>query len=129
MTPNDPGLSGSIGHDALNVWMDFWELTGRLRVDILRLTEAGGDPSKMIPPDVSTTTIAGAPAVLVGKDIDPITDRSGEIQSGCMQLELIDRVYKTDRLVIYGIKHEIVRVDEKDYGDFSIWTAKTSRIE
>ena len=129
MTPNDPGLSGAVGHDALRVWMDFWELTGRLRVDILRLTESGGEPSKMIPPDVSTSTIAGAPAVLIGKDIDPVTDRSGEIHSGCMQLEFIDRVYETDRLIIYGIEHEIVRADEKDFGDFSIWTAKANRID
>jgi len=127
MNPNDPGLDGSIGHDALTVWMDFWELTGRLRVDILRSSEAGGDPAKMIPPEVTTTTIAGVPAVMVGKDIDLTTDRSGEMLSGIIQLELIDRVYDTDSLTIYGIDHEIIEITAKSCGDFSIWQIKARR--
>ena len=128
MNPIDPGLEESMGHDALTVWVDFWELTGRMRVDIRRSTESGGDPSKMISPVKTVTTISGAPAVLVGKDIESVTDRSGEIPSGSLQLELIDHVYVTDRLIIYGMEHEISQVTEKDMGGFSIWIVKAKPV-
>ncbi len=129
MVVNGPGLNESIGADALSVWMDFWELTGRMRADIKRVSYSGGDKSIMDPPDTTTITIAAVPVILIGRKMDEIQDRSGDIPKDILKLEFIDTVRNTDRLEINGISHEISSVIEKSLGEFSIWTVEAHRIE
>lgn len=129
MSPIEPKLEAETGYDALKVWMDFWELTGRLRVDIIQRSKTVGDPAKMIPGEVSEITIHAVPAILVGRNMDGITDRAGVIPSDTVKLEFIDRVRDTDRLRGNGVDYEIDWVQQKDMGDFVIWIVQAHRIE
>jgi len=129
MAPIEPRMEEAIGHDALKVWLDFWELTGRMRVDIIRRTGTGGDPAKMIPQAMSETVIRAAQAILVGSESDPVQDRAGEIPTSQLKLEFIDCVHRTDRLRINGFEHEIDSVEERDMGNFAIWIVRAHRIE
>ena len=129
MAPIEPRMEEAIGHDALKVWLDFWELTGRMRVDIIRRTEAAGDPEKMIPHVTSETVIRAVQAILVGSESDPVHDRAGEIPTSLLKLEFIDCVHRTDRLRINGFEHEIDSVEERDMGNFAIWIVRAHRIE
>ena len=129
MVPIEPNLAESIGHDALQVWLDFWELTGRLRVDIIRRTPSGGDPAKLVPPDMLVVTIPAVPAILVGRKADSEIDRSGEIALDQLKLEFIDRVRHSDHLRIDGVEYEVDSVQERDMGDFAVWLVQAHRIE
>ncbi len=129
MVPIEPHLGESIGHGALSVWLDFWELTGRFRVDIIRRIESGGDPAKMIPPDVETVVIPAVRTILVGRDSDSIHDRAGEIPVSCLRFEFIDCIHETDRLMIDKVEYEVDLVQERDMGDFAIWLVQAHRVE
>ena len=125
----EPHMDESVGHDALQVWMDFWELTGRNRGDIIRKTESGGDPERMIPPDVSTTTIAQVPLIIVGRERDIVRDRAGEFPVEEIRLEFIDCVRETDKIRLGGIEHEVDMVQERMMGNFSIWLVLAHRVD
>ncbi len=128
MAPLEPHLDENISHDALNIWHDFWELTGRLRVDILRREESGGDPGKMISPDITVTTIPLVPSILVGRDDGLLHDRGGEIETDRLRLEFIDSIHETDRIKMNGVEHEVESVLEKVMGSFSVWVVLARRI-
>jgi len=128
MAPLDPHLDENIGHDALNIWHDFWELTGRLRVNVLRREESGGDPGLMINPDVDVTTIPCVPAILVGRDDGMLHDRAGEIETDRLRIEFIDAIHETDRISMYGIEYEVESVQEKPLGNMSVWVVVGKRI-
>jgi len=125
-----PHLDAILAHDALRVWLDFWELTGSLRVDILRQDlPAGGDPAKMIPPEVTFTTIPSARAVLIDRNIDTFPDRAGAFPVRKAKLELVDAVRSTDRLAFGGVIYRIDSIAQKDLGCFSVWIVEATRIE
>ena len=124
---NGPRVDKSIGRDALRLWLDFWELTGSIRLDIQRTTEACGDPSKMIPPEVSTTKIPSVRAILIEGTLDYIADRAGELPDGHVKLEFIDPVRKADTIVAGTTAYEIDNVLEKDLGTFSVWLVQAHR--
>jgi len=129
MTSMEPDLEAEVGHDALKVWIDFWELTGRMRIDIVRRSKSNGDPAKMTPPEVTELIIPAVPAIMVGRNLDGITDRAGVIPSDTLRLEFIDRVRNTDRLRMNSVDYEVDSVQEKDMGGFSIWIVRAHRIE
>jgi hypothetical protein len=129
MPPLEPHLDESVGSDALRVWIDHWELGGKLRVDILRRSPSGGDPPKMIPPEVSVVTIPAVPAIVIRSDVDPVTDRAGEMTVGEMKLEMIDCVHESDHLRIGDVEYEISGVQERDFGSFRAWVVRARRIE
>jgi hypothetical protein len=126
-----PHLDAVLGRDALRVWLDFWELTGSLRVDILRqdLRPVGGDPAKMIPPEVTITTIPSVRAVLIDRDIDTFPDRAGAFPVRKAKLELVDAVRASDRLAFGGVIYRIDSIANKDLGCFSVWIVEATRIE
>jgi hypothetical protein len=129
MTPIEPNLESELGHDALRVWLDFWELTGRLRIDIVRRSKSNGDPAKLIQGELTETVIPSVPAILVGRNLDGITDRAGVIPSDTAKLEFIDVVRKTDRLRLNTVDYEVDWVQEKDMGDFAVYLVQAHRIE
>ena len=129
MTPIEPNLESEAGHDALRVWLDFWELTGRLRIDVVRRSKSNGDPAKMTPPEITELVIPAVPAILIGRNLDGITDSAGVIPSDTARLEFIDVVRKTDRLRLNTVDYEVDWVQEKDMGDFSIYLVQAHRIE
>jgi hypothetical protein len=116
-----------IGRDAMRVWFDFWELTGSMRVDIVRKSYTDGDPSMMIPPDVDTKPTPSVPAVLLEGNVESTPDRSGDLVSRTIKLELIDTVHDTDTIVVGGYEYRIDRVLKKDLGDFSVWIVQAHR--
>jgi len=123
----DPQVNSSLGRDALRIWLDFWDLTGGMRVDIIRRVYNGGDPAKMIPPQTVETTISSVRAVLIAGDIDSIEDRAGELPIGHVKLELIDAVHVADLLRIGGVEYQVDRALEKDLGSFSVWIIEAHR--
>ncbi len=128
MVPVEPRQTETIGHDALKVWMDFWELTGRLRVDIIRRSASDGDPAKLIPPDVSEVKIRAVPAIVVGREKGAVTDRSGEIPVDQVKMEFIDRVHGADFIGMGGVEYEVDSVQEREMGGFSIWLVRVHRV-
>jgi hypothetical protein len=109
--------------------MDFWELTGGLRVDILRRSPSGGDPEKMIPPETAITIIPAVRAIVIASDVGSVTDRAGELALGEMKLELIDPVHDSDRLRVHGVEHEIGGLEQRDLGSFRRWVVHLRRVE
>lgn len=128
MPPIEPNFESNVGRDALRVWMDFWELNGRLRVDIVRKSGSNADPAKMIAPEISETVNPSVPAVMMDRDSEPYGDRAGEIPVARMKLELIDTVRETDFIRMSGVEYEIESVLETDAGDFAIWEVVCKRI-
>ena len=121
MAPIETNLTSTISHDALRVWFDFWELTGRLRVDIVRTIGTGGNPEKMIPPDNETKEISMVPAVITGRSPKSAGNDPGEISIDEVKLELIDCVNPGDRIRLNGILHDVVSVMTRSLGDFDMW--------
>lgn len=116
-----PRLDDGIGANALSVWLDFWELTGKFRVDIKSYTESGGDPAKMVPPVIQVETIPAVRAIKLSCDEVWNSARPGQMPSGGLKLELIDRVNDSDRLVIGGQEYFVDQVVVKDMGNFRVW--------
>ena len=125
----EPHMDESVGHDALRVWMDFWELTGRNRADILRTTESGGDPEKMIAPEESTSAVAMVPVIIVGREREIVRDRSSEFPVEQVRLEFIDCVRGSDKIRLGGVEHEVDMVQERSMGNFSIWLVLAHRVD
>jgi len=125
----EPKLEDAIEYDALRVWLDFWEITGALTLDIVRRTPSGGDPEKMIPPEYVETVIPHVKAILIGGNPSYINDRSGELDIGALRLELIDAVHRSDILRVHGVDYEVEWVEEKDFGEFAIWTVQVRRMK
>ncbi len=125
----EPNLNNSIGHDALRVWLDFWELTGARRLDIVKRTPSGGDPAKMIPPQITESTLSAVPAILVEDDAGSTLDRAGELDLRSIKIELIDTVHDEDRIRMGGIDYEIDAIEERDMGSFAVWIVQAHRIE
>lgn len=123
----EPFFDGHIGRDAMRVWRDFWELTGGLRLDIVRKSYTDGKPSLMIPPNVDTTTIPSVRAILLEGHVESIPDRSGYLVSRIIKLEIIEAVLNTDTLTIGGTEYCIDSVLQKDLGDFSVWIVEAHR--
>jgi hypothetical protein len=122
-----PQFDRHIGRDAMRVWNDFWELAGGMRLDIVRKSYADGDPSLMIAPEVETTTIPSVRAVLIDGNVDTISDRSGDIASRSIKLEMIDIVHDTDTLTIGGCEYRIDSVLQREYGSFSVCIVEAHR--
>jgi len=121
MSRLEPKLKENIGHDALTVWLDFWELSGAHRADLIRHTRTGGNRSKMIPPEIVEVTIFSVPIVIVESDEKREIDRSGKIYRGKIRLELIDTVRKDDRIRFNGLEYRAENVEARDMGEFSVW--------
>lgn len=128
MPPIEPNFEGNMSHDALRVWMDFWELTGSLRVDIVKRQASNGDPAKMISPEYTETVIHSVPAVMVDREPMPFSDRAGEIPVDHVKLEMIDTVRTTDFIRMSGVDYKVESVVENDAGDFAIWVVVCKRI-
>jgi len=126
--PIEGKLVDSMGYDALKVWLDFWELGGRVRADILKRNETGGDPEKMIPPEVTVTTVKSV-CVVVTETGERRSDRSGEIYPDSIKAELIDCIRDGDRLKIGEREYEPDRIVEKDMGGFSVWIVDAHRVD
>jgi hypothetical protein len=129
MPPLEPKFENNAGVDSLRVWMDFWELTGRLRIDIVKRSESNGDAAKMVAPEITETVIPSVPAVMMDRESMPFNDRAGEIQVDRIKLELIDTVRSSDCIRMNGIEYEIESVQESEMGNFAIWTVVCRRIE
>jgi hypothetical protein len=129
MTPTEPNLSESMSFDALRVWLDFWELTGARRVDLVRRTESGGDPERMIPPDITEHTISAIPAILVEDEAGSTLDRSGDLDLRSVKMELIDAVREGDRIRYSGMEYKVEHVETRDMGSFTVWIAEGHRVE
>ena len=128
MPPLEPKFENNAGVDSLRVWMDFWELTGRLRVDIVKRSAADGDPAKLIAPEITETVIPSVPAVMMDRESMPFNDRAGEIPVDRIKLELIDTVRDSDYIRMNGIEYEIESALESDMGNFAIWAVVCRRI-
>lgn len=129
MPPMESNFMANTGHDALRVWMDFWEFTGKLRVDIIRRSGSNGDPAKMIGTIISEAVIASVPAIVVDREEAPFTDHGGEIPVGKIKLELIDTVRETDWLKLNDVEYEVDSVEEQGMGNFAIWVVKARRVD
>ena len=129
MPPMEPNFKANTGHDALRVWMDFWDFTGSLRVDIIRRSGSNGDPAKMIAAVISETVIASVPAIVVDREESPYPDRAGEIPAGKIKIELIDTVRETDWLKMNDVEYEVDSVEEQGMGNFAIWVVKARRVD
>ena len=116
-----------MGQDALRVWMDFWELTGGMMLDILRRESTGGDPEKKIPPEVTVVTIPSVRSIMIDRNVDLSTDRSGELIARKVKLELIDPVHEADALLIGGVEYQVDSVGERNLGNFSVWVVEAHR--
>jgi hypothetical protein len=124
----EPDFNREAGIDALRTWMDFWEVSGKRRVDIHRYVYSGGDPEKMVPRDESVSVIQSVPAIFTGIDPEPDLGKPGAYDSGYLELELIDRIRDTDRIVIGGVEFAVKSVVRKDMGNFDVWIVKTRKI-
>jgi len=128
MTPLEPHMEELIGHSALQVWIDFWELTGRMRADIVRRTETGRDPEMMTPGEVAEAKVAQVPVIMIGMERDVVHSRASEIPLERIKMEFIDCVRNTDSIVVNGMEHEVDSVEGKVMGDFSIWIVVVHRV-
>jgi hypothetical protein len=124
----EPSLNENIGQDALKVWMDFWEMNGKARVDIVRRVASNGDPALMIPPDMAETAISAVPVIVVDRDTGTIPDGSGNIPVDRVKLEMIDRVHHSDHLRTPQAVYAIDSILEKDMGTFLIWLVQAHKI-
>lgn len=120
----EQGMKSYMGRDAINAWLQYWQVSGALRIHIVKRKFDGGDPAGMIPPDVTISSVPSVPAVIVREEISVFHDIPGSIPLSILIIELIDSVEEGDFLVIEGGLYRAIESTRNDTGDFSLWEVR-----
>ncbi len=102
-----------IKHDALRVWLDFWELTGARRFDIIK----------------GEKTITALPVILLEDARGNVLGRDADLDFSKIKLEVIDVVNEADLVGFNGKDYKIEGIEERDVGSFSMWIILAEEVK